>query len=126
MCGTIDYGIYYQGRPGADIVIDVHGFVDAAWAVDIYRRRSTSWYVFNLFGGDISWMGKRHDVVSLSTIEAEYMSATHARKEPVWLQRLCSSIMFVQNTIRLYCDKQSAVFLDKNLDYHVEIKRIDH
>ena len=31
------------------------------------HRRSTSGYVFNLFGGVISWMSKKRDVVALST-----------------------------------------------------------
>jgi hypothetical protein len=35
-------------------------------------------------------MRKRQDVVALSTTEVEYMEATHASKEAVWLQRLCS------------------------------------
>ena len=85
--GTIDYAIYYQGRPRTDRVINVHGFVDAEWARDLDHRRSTSGYVFNLFGGAISWMSKRQAVVALSTTEAEYMAATHARKEVVSLQR---------------------------------------
>jgi hypothetical protein len=51
--------------------------------------------VFNLFGGPISWMRKRQFVVELSTTEAEYMETTHASKEEVWLQRLCSSIGLV-------------------------------
>jgi hypothetical protein len=33
--------------------------------------------------------------VALSTIEVEYMVATHASKEAVWLQRLCSGIGLV-------------------------------
>jgi hypothetical protein len=76
-------------------VVDIHGFVDADWAGDLDRRRSTSGYVFNLFGGEIIWMSKRQAVVALSTIEAEYMEATHANKEAVWLQRLCSGIGLV-------------------------------
>ena len=28
LCGTTDYVICYQGRPGPDRVINVHGFVD--------------------------------------------------------------------------------------------------
>jgi hypothetical protein len=51
--------------------------------------------VFNLFGGAINWMIKRQVVVVLSTTEVEYMVATHAIKEAVWLQRLCSSIGLV-------------------------------
>jgi hypothetical protein len=66
-------------------VVDIHGFVDADSAGDLDRRRSTSGYVFNLFGGGISWMSKRHVVVSLSTTKDEYMVATHASKEAIWL-----------------------------------------
>jgi hypothetical protein len=42
--GTTSYGLCYQGRPGLDRVLD--------------HRRSTSGYVFNLFGGEINWMRK--------------------------------------------------------------------
>ena len=57
--GTSDYGLCYQGRPGLERMLDIHGFVDADWAGDLDQRRSTSGYVFNLFGGAISWMSKR-------------------------------------------------------------------
>jgi hypothetical protein len=60
--GTTSYGLCYQGRPGLDRVVDIHGFVDADWAGDLDCRRSTSGYVFNLFGGAISWMSKRQVV----------------------------------------------------------------
>ena len=123
--GTTDYAIYYQGRPGPDRVINVHRFVDADWARDLDHRRCTSGYVFKLFGGDICWMSKRQAVVALSTIEAEYMAATHASKEVVWLQRLCSGIGFVQKGVRLECDSQSAIFLAKNPAYHAKTKHID-
>eukprot|EP00253_Pinus_taeda_P007307 PITA_07307 len=90
--GTSDYGLCYQGRPGLDRVLDIHGFVDADWAGDLDQRRSTSGYVFNLFGGAVSWMSKKQFVVALSTTKAEDMAATHASKEAVWLQGLCSSM----------------------------------
>jgi hypothetical protein len=64
---TASYGLCYQGRPGSDRVLDIHGFVDANWDGDLDRRRSTSGYVFNLFGGAISRMSKRQVVVALST-----------------------------------------------------------
>jgi hypothetical protein len=123
--GTTSYGLCYQGRPGLDRVVDIHGFVDADWAGDIDHRRSTSGYVFNLFGGAISWMRKRQVVVALSTTEDEYMAATHASKEAVWLQRLCSGIGLVQQAVRLDCDSQSAIFLAKNPAYHSKTKHID-
>eukprot|EP00253_Pinus_taeda_P034174 PITA_34174 len=59
LCGTSDYGLCYQGRPGMDRFLDIPGFVDADYTGDMDRRRSLSGYVFNLFGGAISWMSKR-------------------------------------------------------------------
>jgi phosphoribosyl-AMP cyclohydrolase len=81
--------------------------------------------VFNLFGGAISWMRKRQVVVSLSTTEVEYMAVTHASKEAIWLQKLCSGIGLVKQVVRLDCDSQSAIFLANNRSYHLRTKNID-
>ncbi len=83
--GTSDYGLCYQARSGLDKVLGICGFVDADWARDLDQRRSTSGYVFKLFGGAVSWMSKKQSVVALSTTEVEYMVASHASKEAVWL-----------------------------------------
>jgi len=123
--GTSDYGLCYQGRPGLDKVLDIRGFIDVDWARDLDQRRSTSGYLFNLFGGAINWMSKKQSIVALSTTEAEYMVATHASKEAVWLQRLCSSMGLVQEAIRIDSDSQSAIFLAKNPAYHSNTKHID-
>jgi len=48
-------------------VLGIHSFVDVDWAGDLDRRISTSGYVFNLFGGEISWRRKREIVMTLST-----------------------------------------------------------
>ena len=106
-------------------MLDIRGFVDVDWAGDLDQRRSTSGYVFSLFGGAVSWMSKRQSVVALSTTEAEYIAATHASKEAVWLQRLCSSMGLVKQAIRIDCDSQSAIFLAKNPAYHSKTKHID-
>eukprot|EP00253_Pinus_taeda_P007073 PITA_07073 len=55
---TSDYGLFYQGRLGLDKVLDIHGFVDVEWVGDLDQRISTSGYVFNIFGGAMSWMSK--------------------------------------------------------------------
>jgi len=85
LCGTSDYGLSYRGRSRLDKMLDIRGFTDADWAGDLDQRRSTSGYVFNLFGGAISWMRKKQSVVALSTTKAEYMAASHASKEAVLL-----------------------------------------
>jgi len=106
-------------------MLDIRGFVDEDWVGDLDQRRSTSGYVFNLFGGAVSWMSKKQSVVALSTTEAEYMAATHASKEAVWLQRLCSSMGLVEGAIRIDCESQRAIFLAKNPAYHSKTRHID-
>ena len=59
------HAICYQGKVGPDRVLDIHGFVDVDWVGDIDHGRYTSGYVFNLFGGSISWMSKKQVVVEL-------------------------------------------------------------
>ena len=66
-------------------MLDIRGFVDADWAGDLDQRRSTSGYVYSLFGGAVSWMSKIQSVVDLSTTKAKYMATTHASKEVFWL-----------------------------------------
>jgi hypothetical protein len=63
--------------------------------------------------------------VALSTIEVEYMAATHASKEAVWLQILCSGIGLVHQAVRIDCDSQSAIFLAKNPTYNSKTNHID-
>jgi len=106
-------------------VLDIHGFIDGDWAGSMDQRRSTGGYVLNLFGGVVSWMSKKKSIVELSSPEAKYMVVTHASKETVLLQRLCSSMGLVQGAIRIECDSQNEIFLAKNPAYHLKTKHID-
>jgi len=63
--------------------------------------------------------------MALSSTEVEDMEVTHASKEAIWLQKLCSSMGLVQRAIRIDCNSQSAIFLAKKLTYHSKTKHID-
>jgi hypothetical protein len=54
-------------------------------AGDKDSRRSTTGYVFTVGGTTVSWILKLQMFVSLSTTEAEYVVATEASKEMIWL-----------------------------------------
>ena len=43
-------------------------------------------------GGAVSWSSKKQELVTLSTTEAEYVAATHADKEAIWLCRLLAEL----------------------------------
>lgn len=62
-----------------------YGHVDADWAGDRTTRRSTTGYIFKLFGGAISWRSKLQPTIALSSTEAEYWSTIEAGQEATWL-----------------------------------------
>ncbi|XP_072084661.1 secreted RxLR effector protein 161-like [Arachis hypogaea] len=66
----------------------VNGYVDSDFAGDLDKQKSTTGYVFTLAEGPVSWLSKLQTVVALSTTKAEYMAATQACKEAIWIQRL--------------------------------------
>lgn len=49
---------------------------------------------------------------------AEFMAVTEAVKESMWLQNLTSDLIFVQDTVEVYCDNQSAIYSTKNPQFH--------
>jgi hypothetical protein len=63
----------------------LHGYINSNMAGDKDSRRSTKGYVFTIGGTTISWIFKPQKVVALSTTKAEYVAATEASKEMIWL-----------------------------------------
>jgi hypothetical protein len=75
---------------GSNIVL--HGYVDSNMVGDKDSRRSTTRYVFTVGGRNVSWISKMKKVVALSTTEVEYVVATYASKEMIWLQRFMEEL----------------------------------
>ena len=89
--GTRDLCIRF-GRRVEDMPFSaIHGNVDAGWGDDPDDRRSTTGYNFVAWGGPITWRSVKQKSTALSSCEAEYMAASEAGKEAVWLRRLYQS-----------------------------------
>ena len=76
--------------------------------------------------GAVSWSSKKQLVVTLSTMEAEYISATNAVKQIHWIRVLLTEIVhpLAAPTI-LYSNNQSAIALARDNQYHSRTKHID-
>eukprot|EP00253_Pinus_taeda_P030313 PITA_30313 len=104
--------------------ISLQGYVDADMAGDKDNRRSTTRYVFTVGGTIVSWVSKIQSVVALSTIEAEYVPATEASIEMIWLQRFMGEFGKKHDMGTLYSDSQSAIHIAKNSAFHSRTKHI--
>ncbi|MCO5614868.1 hypothetical protein L7F22_069153 [Adiantum nelumboides] len=88
------------------------------------KRRPTSGYVFLFTGGVVSWRSHLHNYTTMSTTDAEYVAASKASKETIWLARLVLELGIFAKTPTLHCDSQSAIMLANNLVFHAKTKHI--
>ncbi|CAL8990447.1 unnamed protein product, partial [Prunus brigantina] len=66
----------------------------------------------------VSWQSKLQKCVALSTTEAEFIAATEACKEMLWMKRFLQELGQEQHKYILHCDSQSAIHLSKNPSFH--------
>ncbi|RVW22681.1 putative mitochondrial protein [Vitis vinifera] len=70
----------------------LHGYSDSDWVGCVDDMRSTSGYCFSFGYGIFSWSSKKQEIVAQSTIEAEYVAATVAVNQVLWLRKLLTDL----------------------------------
>ena len=111
--GTRDLWLTYGGVAKALV-----GYADADGSMS-EDRKAISGYAFLVNGGAVSWSAKRQQIISLSTTESEYVAATYAAKEVLWLRQLISQVFGVPlETTTLFSDNQSAIALSVGWRVH--------
>jgi hypothetical protein len=119
--GTIDYGLDYHRGDGVHLV----GYTDSDWVGCVGDRKSTSGCCFGLGSIVVSWFSQKKNLVALSYVEAEYMVASQASCEALWIRKLPVGMFDVQLRLTVsYCDNQSCIKLSKNLVFHDQSKII--
>lgn len=121
--GTISYGLRYTRDSYRNLLT---GYTDSDLAGDVVDRRSTRGMCFDLNGNLISWRSQKQRVIALSSCEAEYMAATLAACQSIWLRGLLREVSRQQvGSVILYIDNKSAIELMKNPVLHGRSKHID-
>lgn len=119
--GTVTMGIRYKRDGDSNLV----GFVDSDYAGDIDDRRSTSGYVFMMGEGAVSWSSKKQPIVTLSTTEAEFVSAAFGACQAVWQRNILEEIGLPQTEgMTVFCDNSSTIKLSRNPVLHGRSKHI--
>ncbi|KAK8596977.1 hypothetical protein V6N12_065454 [Hibiscus sabdariffa] len=95
-----------------------------------YLRRTKD--VFLVYGGEeelgaVSWKCSKQDTLADSTTEAEYIAASEAAKEAVWIKKFITELGVVpsiSDAIELYCDNNGAIAQAKEPRSHQRSKHI--
>ena len=61
--------------------------------------RSTTGYITTFYGSHINWCSERQATTAASTLEAEYIAASEATKDVIWLQNLLGELGLAQKDL---------------------------
>nr|GEX46411.1 hypothetical protein [Tanacetum cinerariifolium] len=121
IAGITSYGIWYSRKEKFELV----GYSDSDWAREKEDMKSTSGNYFTLGSGVVSWASKKQATVALSSTEAEYVAATKAACQAIWLRRMLSDLNQTQNdATTILCDNMSAIAMTRNHVLHHRTKHI--
>jgi hypothetical protein len=123
IAGTLHFGCRYERSTGELRLI---GYSDADHAGDIDDRKSTTGMVFLLRGSAVSWQSQKQKAIAISSCEAEYMAASAAACQGIWLRRMLGELLGKNSgSTTLFIDNKSAIQLCKNPVFHERSKHID-
>ena len=120
--GTSEYGLWYRQMDE----VKLHGFTDADWVGSPTYKKSTSRGIFSIGSTAISWYSRKKRSVALSSAEVEYMAASLAACEAIWMRKILVGLFssHLDPTV-IHCDNHSCIKLLVNPMFHDRSKPID-
>ncbi|GKE34315.1 retrotransposon protein, putative, ty1-copia subclass, partial [Tanacetum coccineum] len=107
---TKDMFLVYGGNTEAELQVDC--YCDAGFETDRDDTKSQTGYVFILNGGAVDWKSSKQSTTAMSATEVEYIDASKAVMEAVWIRKFISGLGIapkINEPIRLFCDNLAAL-----------------
>ncbi|KAL0433589.1 UNVERIFIED_CONTAM: Retrovirus-related Pol polyprotein from transposon TNT 1-94 [Sesamum latifolium] len=94
---------------GGELILE--GYSDASFQSDDDDAKSQSGFVFKLNGGVVAWKSSKQDTTADSTTEAEYIAASEAAKEAVWMKNIqeLGVVPSIAEPVVIFCDNNGAI-----------------
>ena len=119
--GTSDCEIWYSKDSNECLA----GYFDVDWAGCIDDRKSTFGGCVYLGNNLVSWMSKKQNSISLSTVKAEYIAAASCYAQLLWMKKLLHDYGITQDTMCVFYDNTRSINLSKNQVQHLKSKHIE-
>ena len=123
---------YIKGTPGQGVFFPVESdlqlktFCYADWVGCPDTKKSLTGSCVFLGDALISWRSKKHDVVSTSSAEAEYMSLAITTCEVTWLLYLLGDLHIPHDKpVLMYYDNQATLHISANQVFHERSEHIE-
>ncbi|KAL0386150.1 UNVERIFIED_CONTAM: Retrovirus-related Pol polyprotein from transposon TNT 1-94 [Sesamum radiatum] len=95
---------------GGELILE--GYSDTIFQSDEYDAKSQSSFVFKLNGGVVAWKSSKQDTTADSTMEVEYITASEAAKEAVWMKNYIQELGVLPSIVEpviIFCDNNGAI-----------------
>nr|GEX02422.1 copia protein [Tanacetum cinerariifolium] len=119
--GTINLGPWYP----KDFGFDLTAYLDTDHAGCHLDRKSTSGSVQLLGDKLVCWSSKKHNCMSISTAESEYVAVSSCCAQVLWMRTQLTDYGFFYDKVPIYCDSKSATAISCNPVQHIRTKHID-
>ncbi|GJY71218.1 retrotransposon protein, putative, ty1-copia subclass [Tanacetum coccineum] len=107
---TKDMFLVYGGNPSTELRVEC--YCDAGFETDRDDTKSQTGYVFVLNGGAVDWKSSKQSTIAMSATESEYIAASEAAMEAVWIRKFISGLGIVptiNEPLNMYCDNSAAI-----------------
>ena len=85
------------------------GYADCDWAGDATDRKSTTGFLFKVFGATVTWCTRKQNSVAVSSTKAEYVALSKAPREGVWLVNFLKNFSVKEDIFTIFEDNQSCI-----------------
>uniref|UniRef100_A0A251VAV7 Putative zinc finger, CCHC-type n=1 Tax=Helianthus annuus TaxID=4232 RepID=A0A251VAV7_HELAN len=120
--GSLDYGLRYRKDGDGELI----GFSDSGHGCNAVDGKATTGMAFYYSGNLITCSSQKQKTVALSSCEAEFMAATSAACQALWLKSLLAELIgLTGQSVKLLVDNESAIALMTNPVFHGRSKHID-
>ncbi|KAL0458345.1 UNVERIFIED_CONTAM: hypothetical protein Slati_0461700 [Sesamum latifolium] len=121
----VPYALTVGSIHGREFILK--GYSDASFQSDDDDAKSQSGFIFKLNGGVAIWKSSKEDTTADSTMEANYIAASEAAKEAVWMKNYIQKLGVVPSIaepVVIFCDNNRAIAQDKVTRSHHRTKHI--
>jgi hypothetical protein len=90
--------------------------------------KSTTRYIFTLFGGAVYWKSCKRTARASSTMHVEFVATYEATRQAIWMKKFVHVLRVVDSIERpliIYCDNEPTVFFSHNNKSSDAAKYID-
>ncbi|GJS28053.1 retrovirus-related pol polyprotein from transposon TNT 1-94 [Tanacetum coccineum] len=119
--GTSHLGLWYLKGTGIETIV----YSDSDHAGDYVDRKSTSGVCTFMGCCLTSWFAKKQTALAISMTEAEYVSASKACQQALWMKQALIDYSIRLDDVPIMCDNKGDIDLSKNPVQHSRTKHIE-